>query len=271
MYPLWHDRRANTANTPPKLLPNLGQRYRTKVSADDLMAYIAAVAAHPAYTALFATDLAQPGLRIPLAADRKTFAAAADLGRTVIWLHTYGERFADPARGRPSAPPRLPKGQAPRIPTEGAIPPTPAAMPDAIAYDVNKGRLLNGQGYVERVTPAMWAYEVSGKHVLRQWFSYRKANRERPIIGDRRTPSKLGAIQPDHWLAEYTTELINLLNVIGRLIELEPDQAALLEKICAGPTITRDELKVAGALALPAGSTRKAVTADADDHPRLFD
>jgi hypothetical protein len=40
-----------------------------------------------------------------------------------------------------------------------------------------------------------------------QWFSYRKRNRERPIIGDRRPPSKLGVIQPDHWLAEYTTEL----------------------------------------------------------------
>jgi hypothetical protein len=48
----------------------------------------------------------------------------------------------------------------------------------------------------------MWNYEISGKHVLHQWFSYRKANRERPITGDRRKPSKLGDIQPDHWLAE---------------------------------------------------------------------
>ena len=58
--------------------------------------------------------------------------------------------------------------------------------------------------------------------VLLHWFSYRKANRERPIIGDRRPPSSLGDIQPDHWLAEYTTELINVLNVLGRLIDLEP-------------------------------------------------
>jgi hypothetical protein len=34
--------------------------------------------------------------------------------------------------------------------------------------------------------------------VLTQWFSYRKKNRERAIIGDRRPPSKLGDIQPDH-------------------------------------------------------------------------
>ena len=38
----------------------------------------------------------------------------------------------------------------------------------------------------------------SGKRVLTQWFSYRKKNRERAIIGDRRPPSKLGDIQPDH-------------------------------------------------------------------------
>ena len=80
-------------------------------------------------------------------------------------------------------------------------------------------RLLVGHGYIENVSPQVWAYEVSGKHVLTQWFSYRKANRERPIIGDRRPPSKLGVVQPDHWLAEYTTELINVLHVIGRLVE----------------------------------------------------
>jgi hypothetical protein len=256
---------------PPDLLAFLRQRLETTVDAEDLIAYIAAVAAHPGYTARFEPDLAQPGLRIPVTADAATFADAADLGREVIWLHTYGERFADPARDRPSAPPRLPKDRAPRIPTDGVIPQSPDAMPDTIDYDETRGRLLIGQGYVERVTLAMWAYEVSGKHVLRQWFSYRKANRERPIIGDRRQPSKLGDIQPDHWLAEYTTELINLLHVLGRLIELEPAQAALLERVCAGTTITADELRAAGALAVPAGSTRRAGAAEADDHPRLFD
>ena len=40
------------------------------------------------------------------------------------------------------------------------------------------------------------------------------------------------------WLAEYTTELLNVLNVLGRLVALEPAQADLLERICAGPTVT---------------------------------
>jgi len=103
---------------------------------------------------------------------------------------------------------------------------------------------------VEGVPPAVWDYEVSGKQVLRQWFSYRKANRERPIIGDRRPPSKLGDLQPDHWLAEYTTELINVLNVLGRLVDLEQAQAELLEQVCSGQTISAEELRAAGALTM---------------------
>jgi hypothetical protein len=155
----------------------------------------------------------------------------------VIWLHTSGQLFADPQAHRPNRPPRRPDGQRPNIPKEGAIPNDPHSMPDEIGYDESRHRLLVGSGFVEKVPPAVWRYEVSGKRVLTQWFSYRKKNRERPIIGDRRAPSKLGDIQPDHWLAEYTTELLNVLNVLALLVEMEPAQAQLLEAICAGPTL----------------------------------
>jgi hypothetical protein len=109
--------------------------------------------------------------------------------------------------------------------------------------------LLVGHGFIDNVPPAVWHYEVSGKQVLLHWFSYRKKNRERPIIGDRRQPSPLGDIQPDHWLPEYTTELLNVLNVLAMLVELEPKQAELLDRICGGPLISEDELKTAGAFA----------------------
>ena len=70
--------------------------------------------------------------------------------------------------------------------------------------------------------PAVWAYEVSGKQVLRQWFSYRKQGPQ-PAAHRRPSPAVAAAgIQPDHWLPEYTTELMNVLNVLGLLIELEP-------------------------------------------------
>jgi len=103
----------------------------------------------------------------------------------------------------------------------------------------------------------VWQYEVSGKQVLVQWFSYRKKNRERPIMGDRRKPSPLADIQPDHWLPEYTTELLNVLNVLAMLVEVEPQQQGLLDRICAGPLISEEELKAAGALEVPVAPKRK--------------
>jgi hypothetical protein len=268
VFPLWRDQQASDPNVPPNLLVFLGQRYGIEVSAEDLIAYIAAVAAHSGFTARFHDDLTTPGLRIPLTSDRETFIKTAEVGRTIIWLHTFGERMTNPQKGRPAQPPRLPTARMPRIPTAGAIPQDAAAMPDSIDYDPNKKILLIGQGYVENVEPGMWDYEVSGMQVVPQWFSYRKANRERPIIGDRRPPSPLGEVQPDHWLAEYTTELINLLNVLGLLVDLEPIQSKLLEKICARPLISSDELKAAGALTVPPQAKKKA---GKPAGPNLFD
>ncbi len=249
VYPLWLNSAATISNIRPALLAQLSSVLGKEVTPEDVMAYLAAVMAHPAFTARFKQDLIRPGLHAPLTADTTLFAKAAALGREVIWLHTYGERFADPSEGRPAAPPRLPTGQAPTIPKEGAIPGAPEPLPEAMEYDPAKRRLYIGKGYIDNVPPEVWAYDVSGMNVLRQWFSYRKRDRTRPIIGDRRPPSPLSFIQPDHWLSEYTSDLIDLLNVLGRLVLLEPKQAALLEEILAGELIDRAKLEAAGAFA----------------------
>jgi hypothetical protein len=118
-------------------------------------------------------------------------------------------------------------------------------------YDATTRRLKIGKGYIENVTPEMWAYEVSGKKVLWQWFSYRRRDRTKPLIGDKRPPSPLDAIQPEGWLPKYTTDLLDLLHVLGRLIVLEPKQADLLNRICEGPLRSAEELRGAGAFATP--------------------
>ncbi len=237
VFPLWRDAAAKIPNLPPKLLPFLSDKLGAKVTAEDFMAYLAGVVANPAFTIRFQKDLAQPGLRIPLTADAELFAEALKVGRRVIWLHTFGERFVDSKAGRPAGPPRLPKERAPFVPKEGAIPDAPDLMPDELGYELAKQRLKVGEGFIDNVPVAVWHYEVSGKRVLNQWFSYRKKNRERPIIGDRRPPSKLGDLQPNHWLSEYTTELLNLLNVLALLVDLEKPQEKLLEGICDGSTL----------------------------------
>lgn len=246
-FPLWSDAGAAEPNLPPELLAELATAYGGAVTGEDVFAYIAAIAAHPGYTERFARDLKQPGLRIPLTASRALFDDAAALGREIVWLHTFGERFADPAKGRPASPPRMAKN-GPVIPKDGAIPDAPDRMPDEIGHDAGKRRLQVGEGFIDNVSLEMWEYEVSGVPVIRHWFSYRKRNRERPVIGDRRPPSPLMDIQSDRWLSEYTSELLNVLHLLGRLIALEPHQADLLGRIVSGPTIGVDQLRDAGAI-----------------------
>ncbi len=257
VHPLWRDRAGTQPNIKPGLLAYLAKIYGQAVKAEDAMAYIAAVMAHPAFSVRFRSDLIQPGLRVPITADAKLFVEAVALGNEVIWLHCYGERFVDPTAERPKQAPQLPKEKAPTIPTDGAIPSAPEPLPDTMDYDPPTRRLRIGKGYIENVTPEMWAYEVSDKQVLWHWFSYRRQDRSRPVIGDRRPPSELSSIQPEGWLPEYTTDLLDLLNVLGRLIALEPKQADLLNRICAGPLRSAEELGEAGAFATPEAASTK--------------
>jgi hypothetical protein len=258
-FPLWADAAATQPNVSLGLLAELSLAYGREVSAEEVMAYIAAVAAHPGYVERFRANLKQPGLRIPITADRTLFDEAVAVGREVIWLHTFGERFAD---GRPPGPPRVELAAAePTIPAEGRLPVSLDDMPHELDYDAAARRLKIGTGYIANVSPEVWAYEVSGKRVLSQWWSYRRKDRSKPPMGDKRPPSKLSEIQPDKWLPEYTTELLNVLRVLTRLVALEPQQDDLLRRIVEGATISADVLSGEGALtdssaeADPAGAT----------------
>ena len=121
MFPLWASRDHIAPNPKTELLRVLSESLSMKVSAPDLMAYLGAIAAHPGYIERFRPDLIQPGLRFPLTADTSLFLESVEVGKEIIWLHCFGERFADPEAGRPSSPPRMPKGRRPFIPKEGAI------------------------------------------------------------------------------------------------------------------------------------------------------
>ena len=257
-FPLLANGAGTQTNIQVSLPGKLSEVYAIVITSQDVLAYIAAVASHPGYLSRFVTDLIQPGLRIPVTAEAALFSEAVVLGREVIWLHTFGERFTAPTEGRPASAPRMPEGQRPTVPEGGAIPSAPDAMPDTISYDAAARRLHVGAGHIDNVAPEVWSYEVSSKQVLTQWFSYRARDRSRPMIGDRRPPSPLGDIQPAGWIAEYTAELLNVLHVLGRLVALEPKQADLLNRICAGPTIPAEDLRAAMATTLPMQPRRKA-------------
>ena len=63
VFPLWRDAKASEPNVKPALFAHLSAAYGKAVAAEDAMAYLAALMAHPAFTARFAADLMRPGHR----------------------------------------------------------------------------------------------------------------------------------------------------------------------------------------------------------------
>lgn len=244
VFPLWADAAATRPNISPGLIAELSCAFGRRVAPEEMIAYIAAIAAHPGYSRRFRKHLKQPGIRIPVTASSGLFDEAAEVGREVIWLHTFGERLNE---GRPPGAPRVAVGE-PTIPAAGALPKALDAMQHDLDYDAAARRLKIGTGFVANVSPQVWAYEVSGKRVLSQWWSYRRQDRSKPPMGDKRPPSDLSKMQPDKWLPEYTTELLNVLRVLTRLVTLEPAQDELLRRIVEGSTIDADTLRAGGAL-----------------------
>lgn len=245
--PLYRDAKVNTANVSPGLLEHLSRRLKCIVAPEDLVAYLAAVAAHDGYTRRFAEELKQPGIKIPLTASRSLWRAAVNIGQEVLWLHTYGERGVDPGAGRLASAPRL---NADRPAVRLGIPDTPDLMPEKIWYDEPTRSLHVGDGIVAPVSPAVMAFEVSGMPVVKHWFGYRK---RRPD-GTRSSP--LNDIVATTWTPAMTTELLDLLNVLERCVALAPEQDSLLTKIVSGPLITVDDLVSSGVLPVPSSATK---------------
>ncbi|SDP13794.1 N-6 DNA Methylase [Microbacterium testaceum StLB037] len=235
VYPLWADKAASVSNVRSTALEVLSEAYMRSVTAEEVVSYIVGVTSNAGYTQRFASDLVTPGIRVPFPRQVALFDRAVSLGKQSIWYQTYGLRMKQADRLTTSGgSPRLPADRAPH--NVIAIPTTPDGFPNSLAYDADAMRLSVGGGVIDNVTPEMRAYSVDGVNVVDKWFSYRKADRSRPVIGDRRI-SDLMKIQPDHWLTDYTSDLVDLLNVIGLLVELGVDQSTLLQDILNGETL----------------------------------
>jgi Type ISP C-terminal specificity domain/N-6 DNA Methylase len=223
-------------NLAPGLAPVLNEMFNEKGAAADLIAYVAGTVSHPNFTERFTDELTTPGIRVPITTDIDLWSKALEFGRQVIWLHTYGEAFADKAAGRPIGDIRFPKGD-PRQPL--SLKPI-AKMPEEMIYDAETQTLKLGDGEWGPVVPAVINYTVGGRNVLNSWFNYRKKT-----PGGKKT-SPLDEIHVDRWPSEWTIELIDLLTALTRLVELEPKQADLLDRILEGSIFTKDDLAAEG-------------------------
>jgi hypothetical protein len=225
-------------NLPAGLVEALEDLLLISPEVKDLVAYIAGTAAHPSFTERFSDELTTPGVRVPITIDADLWREAVALGRQVSWLQTYGKAFAEDAGAQPTGNVRFPIND-PRQPL--SLKPV-TAMPETMAYDADTQILRLGDGEWGPVKPEVVDYTVGGRNVLKSWFNYRKKN------PTGRKSSPLDDIHAEEWPSEWTVELIDLLTVLTRLVELEPAQADLLDRILAGPIATRDELAERGVI-----------------------
>ncbi|MEV0842015.1 type ISP restriction/modification enzyme [Actinocatenispora sera] len=230
--PMYVDADGRRPNVMPKVPALLSRRLGIQVRGAEVMLYVIGVVAHAGYTAKFADELRQPGVRVPLTADPELWRAAVTIGRSVAGLHGFGEWPAD-------RPPGIPSALRPRV--VAPFSPRSEDMPEALDYDPEQHCLRIGTGALAPVEPEVMQYQVSGLFVVRHWFDYRK---RRPA--GRRGGSPLDDIISTRWTDAMTEDLRDIIAVLTGCIRLEPEQADLLDRITSGPLITSSDLMEAG-------------------------
>ena len=221
--PLFRDNAATQPNLHPQLLEKLDSNFGHQVAATNWACYMYSIMAHPGFTEKFRSDLASRELRVPITLDAGLFEQAVSLGKRLLYLHSFGERFSD------EFPPITGTARCVKaIQTDGAI--------ETYGYDEGRQVLRVGDGEFSPVSLAVWNFEVSGMKVLRSWLGYRMAVRS----GKKTSP--LDAIGLTEWHSELTTELLHLLWILEGTLILYSQQADVLCQIIEGETLYADQL-----------------------------
>lgn len=232
--PLYRDAAAEQPNLTHGLQAALSKRLGiAEPSPEDIAAYVYALLSATRYQQRFAEALKTPGPRVPVTADANLWKEAVTLGRELLWLHTWAERYRDAGAGRGTHLPHIDG-----IGWEFPVTKMPRTSAD-IAYDRDLQRLRIGDGVVTGVRPDVWGYSVSGMEIVKKWLGYRTAK------GAGRAASSsnpLDKIRPVIWLDEWNDELLDLLRMLTRTLDLQPAQTDLLDRICAGALISTSDL-----------------------------
>ena len=224
--PLWRDSEAELSNITEGILEILEMAYGKVVSPERLFAYAYGILAQPAYVERHWDELEMPTPRLPITKDAEIFRKVADHGERILYLHTYGQRFA-----RPEDDGYIPQGEARctrALSMEG--------LPETFSYDAERRTLMVGDGEFNPVAPEIWDYSVSGLQVVKSWLGYRKRQRSG------RSSSPLDNIRPQRW--DFTEELLELLWLLEATLAIQPDGQALLERVCESQTFSHTELPV---------------------------
>lgn len=227
--PLYRDAAGTAPNVNKQLLATIQHKLGSKVSAEDLFAYVYALLSTPDYTEIFREALSEPGPRVPITKDKVLFAKTAAAGKELIWLHTYAERFVPKGKKRGI----VPKGSARCV---RGVPEDPEAYPEAFHFSAANQSLRVGEGRFEPVTQEVFEFSVSGFKILQSWLSYRMRK------GAGRKSSELDKIRPEQWTTELTTELLELLWVLEAAVLKQTALSTLLNKIVDSEIFQESEL-----------------------------
>ena len=214
--PLWQDAHFAIPNLTQGVLEKLQSEYGKPVSPEEFFAYTYAVLFTPRYVQRFWDELSMPGVRLPITKDSALFFKTVELGKRLIWLHTYGERFV-PKKEKQG---RVPQGKA-RCQT--ATPQAKEKYPETYRYDETKKILYVGEGVFTNVRPEVWEFSVSGLHVVKSWLGYRMKER----AGKKSSP--LDEIRPETWT--FDNELLDLLWVLDNTVDLLPEVNQNFERV----------------------------------------
>ena len=222
--PLWRNAEASQPNITSGILETISMFHGLPVSAERLFAYTYGILAQPAYVERFWDELEQPPPHVPITKDPEIFQRVADHGARLLYLHTYGSRFA--TMGDDGT---IPQGAA--LCTVGV---SASPLPNDCKYDPATEILTVGEGKFAPVNREVWEYSVSGYQVIKSWLDRRKLKRSG------RKSSPLDDVRPERW--EFTEDLLHLLWVIEATLNLQPQGADLLDKVCASELFISDEL-----------------------------
>lgn len=238
-------------NILPSFLDMISDVIGSVVKPEDFFAYVYSMLAHPAFTRIFREELSSREIRVPITRNADLFLEASTIGKRLLWLHTYGQRFV-PKGFRPG---QVPKGKAKNV---KGVSDDPGNYPERYEYNEEKQSLLVGDGEFAPVMKEVWEFEVSGLKVVKSWLDYRMK------AGHGRRSSPLDQIRPERWSSQFTTELLELIWVLEATISEYPLLENLLKEIINGPVFTADELPV-----VP-DSARKA-PGRSEEEPDLFE
>lgn len=220
-------------NLAPGLLEAVGAAVGSDVTADDVLAYIAGVTGHAGFNRQFEAEMRTPGVRIPFTASPSLWNEAVEIGRELIWLQTYGEKFQNPSR-----PADLRSGKYEGMPTHGRA---VRAIPDGFSYDVGTHVLnVGAEGEWHSISPAVAAFTVGGKNILEMWFKYRLKSPSTKLT------SPLDGIVQEEWPVDWSIELSQLLISLDRHCRLSERQEALLQNILGGEVLLREDFENVG-------------------------